>query len=109
MPYKIDWQTNVFYRGPSNNAQTENKSITSVSLAFSKDIMSDNGTLGLNVSDLFNSRKRRSFTDTTTFTSDSEFQWRERSINLSFTYRFNEKKKRGRPSQNGGGEDEFEG
>ncbi|GER58061.1 TonB-dependent receptor [Patiriisocius marinus] len=109
LPYKIDWQTNVFYRGPSNNAQTENKSITSVSLAFSKDIMSDNGTIGLNVSDLLNSRKRRSFTDTTTFTSDSEFQWRERSINLSFTYRFNEKKKRGRPSQNGGGDDEFEG
>lgn len=109
LPYKIDWQTNAFYRGPRNNSQTETESILSVNLAFSKDIFEENATIGLNVSDLFNSRKRQSFTDTATFTSESEFQWRQRSINLSFTYRFNEKKKRSGQGRNGGDDDEFEG
>jgi hypothetical protein len=100
LPGKVDWQTNGNYRGPSNNAQTESKGIFSMNLAFSKDIFNDNATVGANVSDLLNSRKRRSLTETADFISESEFQWRERSFRLSFTYRFNEKKKRERP--NGG-------
>lgn len=109
LPSKIDWQTNVFYRGPSNNSQTETEGLLSVNLAFSKDIINDNATIGLNVSDLFNSRKRRSFTETATFTSDSEFQWRERQIQVSFTYRFNQKKQRQRPQNSGDDEGDFEG
>jgi hypothetical protein len=112
LPWKIDWQTNTFYRGPINNAQTETEGILSVDLAISKDIMEDNGTLGFNVSDLFNSRKRQSFTRTQTFTSDSEFQWRERQFTLVLTYRFNQKKERQRPDRGGGdfnGDGEFEG
>lgn len=103
LPFKIDWQTNANYRGPRNNAQTTNEGIFSMNLAVSKDIMDDNGTLAFNVSDLLNSRKRKSFTETETFTSDSEFQWRERQFRLTFTYRFNEKKKRERSG--GGGDD----
>jgi len=109
LPSKIDWQTNVFYRGPSNNSQTETEGLLSVNLAFSKDIINDNATIGLNVSDLFNSRKRRSFTETATFTSDSEFQWRERQIQVSFTYRFNQKKQRQRPQNSGDDDGDFEG
>lgn len=95
LPGKIDWQTNAFYRGPTNNAQTENKGIFTLNLAFSKDILKDKGTVALNASDLLNSRKRISFTETPTFTSESEFQWRERQITLSFVYRINQKKQRG--------------
>jgi outer membrane receptor for ferrienterochelin and colicin len=110
LPAKVEWQTNAFYRGPTNNAQTENEGILSINIAFSKDLFNDNATLGFNVRDLFNSRKRRSFTATETFTSDSEFQWRERSFNLSFTYRFNQKKQRERGGRGGGYEDDgFEG
>lgn len=108
LPSKIDWQTTAFYRGPSNNAQTESEGIFSLNLAFSKDIMNDNGTIGLNVSDLLNSRKRQSFTQTESFTSDSEFQWRQRQITLALTYRINEKKQRQRP-QRDGDDSEFEG
>ena len=112
LPAKIDWQTNVFYRGPSNNAQTDNEGILSVDLAFSKDFLDDNATIGFRVSDLFNSRKRRSLTVTDDFISDSEFQWRERQFNLSLVYRFNQKKERQRGNRNGGGGDfdgDFEG
>ena len=103
LPGNVDWQTNGSYRGPRNNSQTTSQGIFSLNLALSKDIMDDNGTLAFNVSDLLNSRKRKSFTETDTFTSNSEFQWRERQFRLTFTYRFNEKKKSERFDSNGGG------
>ena len=110
LPYKIDWQTNIFYRGPSNNAQTDTDGFLFTNLAFSKDILNDNATLAFNVSDVFNSSKRQSITTTDSFTSDSEFQFRVRSFNLAFTYRFNQKKKRERGSRDAGsGDDDFEG
>jgi len=105
----IDWQTRFFYRGPSETAQSRNKGIATVSLAFSKDLFEEKASLALNVSDLFNSRKRISETFTPFFENDSEFQRRVRSINLSFTYRFNQKKKRERGRGYGGGDEgEFE-
>ncbi len=109
LPGNIDWQNNVFYRGPSNNSQTTSEGILSVDSALSKDIIDDNATITFNVSDVFNSRKRQSLTTSSTFTSNSEFQYRQRQFNVSFTYRFNQKKQRARPQNNGGGNDDFEG
>ncbi len=110
-PYKIDFQTRLFYSGPRNNAQSETEGVFSSNIAFSKDLFKENATISLNVSDVFNTRVRRTQTLTNTFASDSEFQWRSRQATLSFTYRFNQKKQRerGRPE---GGDDEggdFEG
>ena len=111
LPAKIEWQTNAFYRGPSQNAQTRNQGIFSLNFAFSKDILNDNGTLSFNVSDALNSRKRQSFTDTDFFTSRSEFQYRQRQFTFSFIYRFNQPKERERGGGRGddGGEEEIEG
>lgn len=111
LPYKIDWQTNATYNAPENNAQGKRYSITSVNLAFSKDVLKDKGTVALNISDLFNSRKRRSETNLENITSYSEFQWRQRQINLSFTYRFNKKKSERENQRRNGDEggDEFMG
>ena len=109
LPSKIEWQTNASYRGPRNNSQTESEGIFSLNLALSKDVLKDNGTIGFNVRDLLNSRKRKSLTEADSFTSYSEFQWRERSFTLSFTYRLNQKKQRERPERNGGGGEGFEG
>jgi outer membrane receptor protein involved in Fe transport len=95
LPYKIQWQTNLNYRGPFQNAQTKTKSITSVNLALSKDILNDNATISLNVRDLFNSRFRDQFTIGPNFTRESQFQWRERQVTATFIYRFNQNKKRG--------------
>mgnify|MGYP003645907253 CR=1 FL=1 len=94
LPGSVDWQTNAFYRGPTENSQTKSEGLLSVDLAFSKDIMDEMATIAFNVSDVFNSRKRRSITETDTFISDNEFQWRERQFTLSLTYRFNQKKDR---------------
>ena len=111
LPGKIDFQTNLFYRGPSENAQSRNKGILSTNMAFSKDIVKDKATLSLNINDLFNTRKRRSETRTDNVYTYSEFQWRQRSIRLSFLYRFNEpQSQRNRNGErNGGDDDEFEG
>ena len=113
LPGNIDWQTRIFYGGPSEDAQNKRKGMFSTDLAFSKDLFKEQASIAFNVSDVFNSRKRIIDSFTTTFDSYSEFQWRERSFNLSFTYRFNQQKKQQRDrgqNNNGGGEDfEFEG
>ncbi|AWM14892.1 TonB-dependent receptor [Flavobacterium sediminis] len=111
LPYKIDWQTNIMYRAPQTTAQGKRLSMTSVNLAFSKDVLKDKGTLSLNVSDLFNSRKRRMDTYLPgSVDSYSEFQWRQRQINFSFTYRFNMKKEKDQQRRDdGGGDGEFMG
>ena len=93
LPYKIDWQTNLNYNGPQNNAQGRSLGVFAVNLAFSKDVLKDKGTVALNVSDLLNSRKRINETFISgSVSSYSEMQWRERQVTLSFTYRFNKSK-----------------
>jgi outer membrane receptor protein involved in Fe transport len=100
LPYKIQWQTNGFFRGPRENAQTKTKSILSLNLALSKDLFDDRATISLNVRDLFNSRFRERITNTLQFRSDSEFQWRQRQITLNFVYRFNQQKEEQRRNNN---------
>ncbi|WP_405605284.1 TonB-dependent receptor domain-containing protein [Polaribacter sp. Asnod1-A03] len=98
LPWDIQSQTRIFYRGPKNDAQNDTEGILSANLAFSKDILKDKGTLVLNVSDLFNSRKYQvsayspSREDPTNI-SNQTFQRRMRQISLTFTYRFNQQKK----------------
>lgn len=107
LPKKIDFQTTVMYRGPQEGAFTNAKGMFTANLAFSKDVMNDNGTIALNISDLFNTRKREMTSKTDRTITDSEFQWRERQTMLSFTYRFNQNKKRQMPQREGGGEEEM--
>jgi len=103
LPKEINFQTNVRYQGRSQDAQSINRGIASANLAMSKEILDKKGTLALNVSDLFNSRKRISDTRTLNVQTYSENQWRQRQVNVNFTYRFNQslKDQRGR-RQNGG-------
>jgi outer membrane cobalamin receptor len=105
LPWKVQWQTNAFYRGPRENAQTKTDPIASLDLAFSKDFLNDNATISLNVRDLFNSRKRQQFTVTEDFTSNSEFQWRERQITMTVVYRFNQNKRQSRGGDQDYGDD----
>lgn len=113
LPYKIDWQTNLNYYGPSSTAQGKSYGIGVASLAFSKDFFKEQATVSLNVNDVFNSRIRKYDTNIlNVLNSESEMQWRTRTVLLSVTYRFNQKKterqKVRQPSNEGGGE-EFPG
>ena len=92
LPGQIDWQANFFYTAPTQNAQTVNEGVFTINLALSKDILKEKATIAFSASDLLNSRKRFSLTETPFFISNSEFQWRERQFILSFVYRINQKK-----------------
>ncbi|TNJ46536.1 TonB-dependent receptor [Tamlana fucoidanivorans] len=99
IPYRIDWQTNLNYRGPSIDAQNDRKGRFSTNMAFSKDLFKEKASLAFNVRDIFNSNISRNQISTATFTSLQEIQFRGgRTYNLSFTYRFNQQKKRERSS-----------
>ena len=107
LPGKTDLQINSNYRGATQNVQSKSKGIFSMNIAASKDLFKEKASISLNVSDVFNSRKRQSTTIIPGFSEQyGEFQWRERQIRLSFVYRFNQKKKRIREERedDGGGE-----
>ena len=111
LPWKIQMQNRLSYRGPRYTAQSESKGMFSANIALSKDVFSEKGTLVLNVSDVFNSRKWRSTNfnpnkENPTSINSQESQWRVRQISLNFTYRLNQKKNQGRERR--GGED-YEG
>ncbi|MDN3493045.1 outer membrane beta-barrel family protein [Winogradskyella bathintestinalis] len=111
LPLKIDWQTNAFYRGAQQDAQTDSDGILSIDLAFSKELLNNNLTMSLSVRDLLNSRKRQGTTTTEFFERYSENQWRQRQINLSLIYRFNQqlnKRERSGRGEGANGEDDFD-
>lgn len=108
LPYKIDWQTNATYNGEQKTAQGKRLGNFSMNLAFSKDVLKDKGTVSLNVSDVFNSRKNINETYIPgQVDSYGEMQWRKRQINFSFTYRFNvQKNDKERKPRTGGQQDD---
>lgn len=109
LPGKVDWQTNLTYNAPENTAQGRIIGITTMNLAFSKDVLKDQGTVAFNISDVFNTR-RRIFTANVpnVLNSYSDIQWRVRQFTLSFTYRLNQSKRDAQKQQRKNGGD-FEG
>jgi outer membrane receptor protein involved in Fe transport len=103
LPGKIDWQTNMDYRGPSIDAQNTREGIFSINLAFSKDLFKEKASIAFSVNDLLNSRRYKGDIETPTFFSTRDLQFRGgQTLNFSFTYRFNQNKKQER--QNNGGQ-----
>ncbi len=97
LPYKINWQTNMNYRGPSKDAQNNREGRFVTNVALSKDFFKEKASIAFNIRDVFNSSISRNRINTETFTSLQQIQFRGgRIYNLSFTYRFNQKKKRER-------------
>ncbi|UOB17350.1 TonB-dependent receptor domain-containing protein [Abyssalbus ytuae] len=103
LPSSIGVQLRMFYNGPYDAGYVKNRSFLSINLGASKDLFNDKATINFNISDLLNTRKRRSETFAPTFYTNSEFQWRKRQVNISFIYRFNQKKERQRGEENGEG------
>lgn len=101
----IDWQTQIFYRGPRETAQSKSRGIFFCSTALNKNIFKKKGTVSLRISDLFNTAKFRSNTFTPTFKNNALYRRSLPSVNLSLTYRINQKDKpQGRRSSQGGGD-----
>jgi outer membrane receptor protein involved in Fe transport len=109
IPFGINTQFNGFYFGPRANAQTESKGVVTFSGALNKPLFNDKATLSFRVSDILNSSKRKSTTETADFKNYTEFQWRQPTYIFTFTYRINERKmdrRRNNRGQNFGDGDE---
>lgn len=98
LPGKLQWQTTAYYRGPRQNAQTKTDDLYIINLAFSKQLIENKASISFNVRDLFNTRKRNSYTVSENFTSDSEFQWHGRQFTVSVNYSFNKPDKKKKPN-----------
>lgn len=92
LPNNLDIQLRGNYEAPQKTAQGTRKALAYIDLSFSKDIMKGNGTLNLNVMDVFNSRINRYTTEGPNFFTDGRSQFRRRQVNLTMTYRIRQGK-----------------
>lgn len=89
----VNAQLTLNYIAQRTTTQGVNKSMIALDFASSIDILKNNGTVTFSISDLFNTRRRRSISKDPSFISEDNFLWQSRAILLSFNYRFNQVKK----------------
>ena len=96
-----DFQVRGNYEAPQQTPQGRRKAIAVMDLAVSRDILKNNATLTLNVSDVFNSRIYRSITEGSNFFTEGRGQGRLRQVNLTFNYRLHQAKKKSKEPVDG--------
>lgn len=94
LPWNIQWQTRLFYSGPTQDAINKRRGVFSSSMGFSKDLFEEKASIAININDLLNTQRRYLESTTPTFFTDAYYRRSVRSITASFTYRFNQKKQK---------------
>jgi len=89
-----DLQFRGNYEAPQQTPQGRRKSLATLDIAASRDILKNNGTLTLSITDVFNSRKYRSILEGSNFYATTSSQGRLRQINLTLNYRLHQAKKK---------------
>ena len=107
LPFAIQSQLSVRYRGPNESAFGKSKGFLYTDLALSKEILNDNATINLRFSDLFNTAKYDYQTTTPVAVTEGLYQRREPTYTLTFTYRFRQDKNRQRRGRGSYGEENF--
>lgn len=97
-----DFQLRGNYEAKQQTTQGYRKPNYFLDLAISRDVLKNNATLTLNVSDVFNSRRHRFVSEGETFYTYNEGQWRRRQVNLTFSYRLHQQKKKKSVFEEGG-------
>ncbi len=98
------------YRGPIVRPQGLVKPLYGINMGFRREVLSGKGTLSLNVTDVFNTRRFIVEVADDTFAQRRVFDWETQIVTLAFTYRFGGYKDRaskegGGPGDRGGGGD----
>lgn len=83
----IDLQIRANYESPQNTPQGKMEALKWLDFSASKDIMKGDGTLTLNIIDVFSSRKMRYITQGDIFYTKGFSQFRLTQFNLTFNYR----------------------
>ncbi len=89
-----DVQLRGNYEAPQQLPQGRRKSLATLDISATRDIMKDKATLTLNIIDVFNSRKFRHVTEGANFYTTGISQGRLRQVNLTFNYRLRQAKKK---------------
>lgn len=102
------WSAEIsgFYRTADVSGVIKSKPMGSVSFGLSKQIMKNNGTLRLNIRDVFNTQQFRAISRYANV--DAEFQERgdNRVVNIGFNWRFSKGKVSNTPKRRAGGASE---
>ncbi len=88
----LDLQWRMNYEAPQKTVQGRRKGLFYADLSASKDIFKENGTLTLNILDVFNTRKSRNVFNGSNFYYDGYSGFRPRQTNLTFAYRIRQNK-----------------
>ncbi|MEW7278094.1 TonB-dependent receptor [Aquimarina sp. 2201CG1-2-11] len=89
LKHGITFQSRFNYRGERKTAQTRRKAISYLNFGISKRLFKNNGTLMINASNVFNSRKTREVITGTDFLVNQTRSRYGARWSLSFAYRFN--------------------
>ena len=107
LPWNIQWQTRLFYNGPTQDAINKRRGIFSSNMGFSKDLFDEKASVTISINDLLNTQRRYLESTTPTFFTDAFYRRRVRSITASFTYRFNQKKQKKNNRSSSGDDNDF--
>ena len=86
---KLTAQIMFNYRGPRETTQGTRKEMYFMDIGLKADIWNRKGSLGLKVSDVFNTRRYRMETFGDNFVINSEYQRQSQRVYLSFSYKIN--------------------
>jgi len=110
IPGWFSTQLSANYWGPRVIPQGEIRPVFSMNLGIRKNVLNNQATISLNISDVFNSRKFSLETRGTDFYQEREFYRESRVLSLSFTYRFRDYRDRnGRERRGNGYEGDMDG
>lgn len=85
---KWNFQSYLYYRGPSETTQGRRSSRSFVGSGLSRKLLDDKATISINVRDLFNSRNGdREVIEPFTYSSSS-YSWSSRTVRVNFRYNF---------------------
>lgn len=109
IPKWFDVQLMGSYRAPTVTGQGTFNGFYFVNLAFQREVLKKNGSISLNLSDIFDIRQFSVDTEGTNFTSYRTFKRESRIATLTFSYKFGkfvEKRGKGGRGEGGPGGDE---
>jgi ferric enterobactin receptor len=92
LPGNLDIQLRGNFEAPQKTTQGTRKALAYIDLSFAKEVLKGNGTLNLNIMDVFNSRVSRYTTEGPNFFTEGSSQFRRRQINLTLNYRIRQSK-----------------
>ncbi|MES2796298.1 MAG: TonB-dependent receptor [Bacteroidota bacterium] len=88
----FDMQLRANYEAAQKTIQGKRLPLYYLDFSTSKEVFKGNGTLNLNILDLFNTRRMRMVTEGDNFFSEGNSQFRRRQVNLTLNYRINQAK-----------------